>query len=97
MDIEDIAYVNAVENVEEAELLANRRPPRRYLSHNPLIEESDDQFVQIYRFKNNVNELIDMIRPFMVEPNRVGALDIERKVGVVENYAVGNFWYIYVN
>ncbi|CAG9763560.1 unnamed protein product [Ceutorhynchus assimilis] len=80
---EDIAYVNAVENVEEAELLANRGPPRHYVPHNPF-EESDDQFVQIYRLtKNSVNELIDIIRPFMVEPNRVSALNIERKVGVV--------------
>lgn len=81
MDIEDVAYVNAVANVEEAELLANRGPPRHYVPHNPF-EESEDQFIKIYRLnKNSVNELVDIIRPFMVEPNRVGALDIERKVG----------------
>lgn len=79
-DLYDLAYLNAVENVEEAELLVNDGPRQMYMPHDPL-DLSDRQFINIYRLnRNNVDNLIDILQPYITVPNRVGALTVERKV-----------------
>lgn len=55
--------------------------PRNYNNHFDAFELSDNRFVKLFRLnKALVKSLIDSLYPFMKQPNRKSALDVNTKV-----------------
>lgn len=70
----------ALNELEAAEIAAERNPRRIFDERDPF-ELNDNRFIKIFRLsKNVVNEFIDDVQPFMQEPSRKSALSIQRKV-----------------
>lgn len=79
MDLINQAIV--LNELEAAEVNAERRPRRIFNERNPFVESSDKQFMKLFRLsKNAVNEFIDDITPFMQPQSRRSSLSIQRKV-----------------
>lgn len=75
-----IAVLAAIRNLEEAEYRQMDYNRRFFDKYDPF-ELSDKAFVRLFRLnKSMVDELIDRLDPFLVQPTRASALDSVTKV-----------------
>lgn len=76
-----INQVIVLNELEAAEINAERSPRRIFNERNPFIELSDTQFIKLFRLtKNAANEFIDDVKPFMQPQSGKSSLSIQRKV-----------------
>lgn len=81
--LNDLINLNAINIVEEAEILADRHPRRYHPFINPFEEYSDRRFVELYRLTKPVAvDLINILEPHLTAPSRESALSIPRKVSI---------------
>ncbi|CAI6371033.1 unnamed protein product [Macrosiphum euphorbiae] len=82
MALEDIVHLEVLGMLEEAEIRAVGNRPRQYYNAQNVMEElSDHQFLKKFRLsKALVQELIDVLTPYMIEPNRLSSIPIKIKV-----------------
>eukprot|EP00102_Acyrthosiphon_pisum_P019365 XP_016656575.1 PREDICTED: putative nuclease HARBI1 [Acyrthosiphon pisum] len=88
----DEFYVAALENLERQENALNYRK----LNHKERFDAfllPDDVFIKNYRLnKNLVRYVINILTPFLIEPTRKSALDIQTKVFIALNFfATGSY------
>lgn len=70
----------AIRNLEDAEYRAMDYNRRFFDKYDPF-ELSDKTFVKLFRInKAMVDELVDRLDPFLVQPSRASALDSVTKV-----------------
>lgn len=75
----NLIRIAGIEALENAELLNNTR---RFRVHDNGFDESEENFIKLYRLTKNVaSDLIDTLSAHVKFPSRTSALDIERKVG----------------
>lgn len=76
-NFDELAWRQINTNINFNENLA----PRNYNNHFDAFELSDNRFVKLLRLsKELVQHLIDSLSPFMAQPNRKSALDVNTKV-----------------
>lgn len=75
-----VAILAAIRNLEDAEYREMDYNRRFYDKYDPF-ELSDKKFVRLFRLnKNIVDELVDRLGPFLVQPSRTSALNSVTKV-----------------
>lgn len=81
-DIEEIGILQGINNIIEAELEMDL-PPRIYNTRDDAFQLPDRQFVRKFRLNKQLAEfLIDLVSPYMVQPQRASALDPSVKVSL---------------
>lgn len=79
-DIEEIALIQGIHNIEEAQLDAEL-PPLNYNRRQDPFLLPDRQFRRIFRLtKELVENIIILVTPYMVQPRRNSALSPQLKV-----------------
>lgn len=80
LDMDAVAILTAIRNLEEAEYRQMDYNRRFFEKYDPF-ELSDRTFVRLFRMnKSMVDELVDRLDPFLVQPSRASALDSVTKV-----------------
>ncbi len=78
--MDEIAILAAIRNLEDAEYRASDYNRRFFDKYDPF-ELSDKTFVRLFRLnKVMVDDLIDRLDPFLLQPSRSSALDSVTKV-----------------
>lgn len=81
VDLNDLVHLNALNVLQEAEILANNPPRRLNRFLDPFEYYSDREFVRLYRLSKPVaSDLIDILEPHLRAPSRASALSIPQKV-----------------
>lgn len=94
VDLNYILHLNAINILEEAEILANQPARRFHPFIDPFDHYSDQQFVKLYRLtKPLAYNLIEMLEPHLLPPSRKSAVSIPRKVN---KYKICNINFIRV-
>nr|CAI5856212.1 unnamed protein product [Callosobruchus analis]CAI5859688.1 unnamed protein product [Callosobruchus analis] len=75
-----------LENLEEAELLANESRRKFFRRHNAFEELNENTFIKMFRLtKELALTLINSLDEYLVAPTRKSAIDKQTKVGKLSN------------
>lgn len=76
----------AIIDLEEAEILVENQPNRIFHARDdPFVSLTDHEFIREYRLsKEMVEELINLLQPFMIAETRKSGLSIKVKVSFIE-------------
>lgn len=92
-NLDELAQLDALQNLEAAEVLA-RRPGRRFTPRrDPFQYLSESAFIKVFRLSKAVTrELLEMLDPFLEPPSRSSALYKQTKVLIALHFfACGSY------